>query len=241
MWQRPAAWLPQGSAVHSVAEHYGLRKLAGNPMTLEEALDLFNVEYAKEVDSYTEITPNFEYWSRSGPYAGLQDVERRWNLGREQVEKLLAWDAAHPEEVIWVAPDGTPGIELPFEMDLDGIVVRGYIDAIYQTDEGLGYSLPKVRDYKTGKDPGDDFQLAVYGVAIGELDAAQQPTQGDYWMGKSGKATYPFDLTDWPRERVSARFAELEEKIQAGEFPPDPESKKCMFCDVSYSCEFAVG
>src|ERR1700744_3608116 len=73
-WQRPAAWLPQGSAVHTVAEHIELRKHAGNPMTLEEAQDLFRVEYSKEVGKYTEITPNFGWWFKSGQYDGETDV-----------------------------------------------------------------------------------------------------------------------------------------------------------------------
>ncbi|AXH50750.1 RecB-like exonuclease [Mycobacterium phage Orange] len=41
VWKRPAAWLPQGTAFHTVAETYEKRRNEGNPMTLEEAMDLF--------------------------------------------------------------------------------------------------------------------------------------------------------------------------------------------------------
>jgi putative RecB family exonuclease len=85
-WQRPAAWLPQGSAVHTVAECIELAKLSGNPLSLEAAQDVFREEYAKEVGEYTEITPNFDWWFASGPYRGAADVERRYLIGLEQVE-----------------------------------------------------------------------------------------------------------------------------------------------------------
>ena len=250
VWQRPAAWLPQGSAVHTVAEHYEKRKLDGNPMTLEEAQELFREEYVKEVSQYTHITPNFQFWSRSGPYGGQEDIERRYHVGLEQVERLMGWYENHPDEVIWIAPDGTPGIELSFEMDLDGIVIRGFIDAVldlgFELECEAGYFRPqvKVRDYKTGLDPGDDFQLGVYGVALEEMYDVGA-FEGDYWMaGKKGKkavATDPYCLAEWTREKVSAKFQELERKIDAEMFEPDPDSKKCMFCDVSAACAFAVG
>lgn len=234
VWQRPAAWLPQGSAVHSVAENYELRKLAQNPMSLKEALELFNAEYAREVEKYTEITPNLEYWSRSGPYGGEADIERRWAIGREQVERFIRW-AEGPSRVVWLDPeDGTPGVELGFEFDLDGILVRGYIDAVHSEGKYV-----KVVDLKTGNHPGDDFQLGVYKVALEEVYGLACNT-GTYWMGKSGKETFPFDLTDWTREAVSARFHEVEAKIEGGEFTPDPEPSKCRFCDVSLSCEFSL-
>lgn len=232
-WQRPAAWLAQGSAVHSVAEHVWRRKLAGNPMSLEEAHELFREQYSKEVSEYTEITPNWDFWFASGPYRGAADVERRYNIGLEQVTKFLTWIDNHPEEMIWIAPDGTPAIELPFDIDLDGVLVRGYIDAVL-----CGWDGPTVRDYKTGNSPGDDFQLAVYAVALAELYDIPPPKFGDYWMGRSGKPTLPYDLSYWTRERVSARFRELEENVQAQRFPPLPSADKCRFCSVASACDY---
>jgi len=230
-WQRPAAWLPQGSAVHEAAEMY---EKSGRTMTLDEAQDVFRESYAREVEKYTEKTPNFNFWSRSGPYAGEADIERRYGIGLEQVEKYISWYDKHPEEVIWIAEDGTPGIEIGFDIDLDGVLIRGFIDAVIQEE-----SKVVVRDNKTGNKPGDDFQLAVYSVALQEQYGVHVPT-GDYWMGRTGKPTMPYDLTGWTRERVRDEFKELQRAIEAEEFEPDPEQSKCMFCDVSYACEFKV-
>jgi putative RecB family exonuclease len=59
-------------------------------------------------------------------------------------------------------------------------------------------------------------------------------------MGKSGKPTVPYRIGEWTRERVSEAFGRLEENIQAGRFDPDPEPKKCAFCDVNWACRYAT-
>lgn len=237
-WQRPAAWLPQGSAEHTVFEAVAR---SGYTMPLEDAQALFAVEYAKEVAQYTRITPNFEWWSKSGPYNAKRDIPRRYQIGLEQIEKFYAWAETHDHEAIWIAPDGTPGIELEFNFDLDGILIRGFIDAVIErrTPDGRGKELV-VRDYKSGNLPGDDFQLGVYGLALAETYGIERPAVGDYWMGRTGKATYPYDLTDWTRDKVAAAFHELEGNIRAGNFEPHPETDKCRFCDVSDACEYRM-
>lgn len=238
-WQRPAAWLPQGTAVHAAIEAW---ERSGRSMSLEAAQDVFREEFRKEVNDYCAITPNFEWWSKSGPYDGKKDIERRHGIGLEQVGKYLTWaEGTALVDAIWITPDGRPAIELGFDMDLDGVLVRGYIDAIVvQYNPDTDREELVVRDHKTGNNPGDDFQLGVYSVAI-EDKYGVKPEKGDYWMGRSGKPTYPFDLREWTRESVGAKFRELEENVRAKRFDPDPEPDKCKFCDVSYACEFALG
>lgn len=257
VWARPAAWLPQGTAFHAVAEVYEKRLQAGEEMTLDEALDLFAEEYSKDIGRAAAETPNFDWWFWSGPYNGERDIERRWEVGREQVEKFIAWRSDRGQK-IWVTPDkvdrrclttdnhehhvdgckcepGKPAIELSFNIELDGIRVRGFIDAVVEVNGEL-----RVRDYKTGNAPGDDFQLGVYALAIAETFGIEAPTTGDYYMaGKKGinpSVTQPYDLSEWTLERVTAEFHAVEAKIQAGEFEPLPETSKCQFCAVNYSC-----
>ncbi|WP_066904614.1 RecB family exonuclease [Mycolicibacterium houstonense] len=261
-WKRPAAWLYQGIAVHAVAQHYLLRRLGyedtlgydaelgyadTGPMTREEAYELFKESYADATNEAAEITPNLGWWFRSGMYDGYEDIPRRWDIGLEQVDKLVDWIETHPEEKIWVAPDGKPGIELEIDVELGGVQIRGFIDAVIEevvdSDPEEYTTELKIRDYKTGNEPGDDFQLAVYAVALKKMYGVEIEF-GEYWMaGKKGKkafATHPFDLTDWPEEKVAARFLELEAKLEAGEFNPLPEPDKCKFCDVSLSCPFSM-
>ncbi|QFG04552.1 Cas4 exonuclease [Mycobacterium phage Jeeves] len=233
VWQRPAAWLPQGTAFHTVAEVYEKARAEGREMTLAQCQDIFREEYSRDINALTADTPNFEWWFHSGPYNGLRDTERRYEVGLEQVEKFWNWRTNEGQE-IWVTPEGKPAIELQFSIELDGIRVRGFIDAVVVVN-----GEPRVRDYKTGNKPGDDFQLGVYALAIFILFGVKVNT-GDYYMaGKKGRPaviTHPFDLTDWTREAITARFHEVEEQIQAGNFEPDPEPDKCGFCDVALSC-----
>ena len=235
-WSRPAAWLAQGSAVHEAAEAYRKAEFAGNPLTLDEAQEVFRTSYQHYINEALAQTPNFEYWFASGPHRGAADIERRYKIGLEQVEKFVNWTDSHPEEVVWIAPDGTPGIEIGFDIDLDGVMVKGYIDAVLDVRGDV-----IVRDYKTGNQPGDDFQLGVYGVALADQFEIEPPREGDYWMGRTGKPTHPFQIDDWTRERVTERFHALEDNLKKGDFPALPDPDKCGRCDVAVACEFAGG
>ncbi|AYD87098.1 Cas4 exonuclease [Mycobacterium phage NicoleTera] len=234
VWARPAAWLPQGTAFHTVAEVYEKALAEGREMSLERAQEIFREEYAKDIGELCAETPNFDWWFWSGNYNGERDIERRFHIGLEQVEKFINW-RQDKGQTIWVTPEGKPAIELSFNIELDGIKVRGYIDAVVVVNGEL-----RVRDYKTGNKPGDDFQLGVYALAVSMLYGIEPPRTGDYYMaGKKGKKaviTEPYDLTEWTRERITERFHEVEAHIQAGEFPALPEPDKCNFCDVSYNC-----
>src|SRR5690554_7854983 len=132
-------------------------------MNLDTMQDVFQESYANHTNRMAEQTPNFDYWFASGPYKGAADVERRFNLGMDQVVKYKEYyEQKAPREVIWITPDGEPAIELRFDLDLAGTKVVGYIDQVIEhRDHGI-----IVRDSKTGNKPGDDFQLAVYAVAV---------------------------------------------------------------------------
>lgn len=234
VWSRPAAWLGQGSAVHEAAEAW---ERSGRTMSLDATQAVYKERYAHHINQACEETPNLEYWFKSGPYGGAADIERRYLIGLEQVEKFINWHTSHADQVIWIAPDGTPGIELAFDFDLDGVLVRGYIDAIRVVDGEL-----RVVDYKTGNSPGDDFQLGVYSVAIAETYGIDPPRLGEYYMagksGKPGKPTFPYNISEWTRERVSEAFRELDENIRAERFEPKPDPNTCNFCSVSLACEY---
>jgi putative RecB family exonuclease len=248
VWSRPAAWLAQGSAVHEAAEWY--ERTGRTEVGAENMKHVYSDSYEKHINAACEVTPNFDWWFASGRYGGELDIERRYEIGLQQCDKYVDWYVSHPEEVIWIAPDGTPGIEIGFDIDLDGVPVRGFIDAVIETElkastvtsDGHIFNdkVIIVRDNKTGNHPGDDFQLGVYGVALAEQYGIDPPQLGDYWMGKTGAATFPFHIGEWTREKVSAEFRELEDNIAAERFDPKPSPDNCRMCSVSFSCEFSA-
>ena len=60
-------------------------------------------------------------------------------------------------------------------------------------------------------------------------------------MGKTGKPTIIYDLTESPTEVVANEFEKMDKAVRAGQFEADPEPSKCRFCSVATSCEFAAG
>lgn len=242
VWQRPAAWLPMGTAVHEAVEKW---ELSGRTMTLEEAQQVFRESYAAETNRLLGDTPNALYWFASGPYKGPADIKRRWKLGHEHVERYIRWyTEKHPEEKPFTWFDQEQGktlmaVELPFTIDLEGVKVRGFIDWV-------GYSGSRliVRDNKTGNTPGGPEQLATYALAVEDkFDLASlgiSVDSGDFFMTRTGKPTVPYQLTKAVKVQLADDFHQMDEAVNAGDFPPKPESRKCMFCDVSSACKYRV-
>lgn len=232
VWQRPASWLSQGLGVHKAMEEW---EKSGRALSMEELEAIYSEEYTASIDAQAEDTPNLEYWFGSGPYPGPQDIERRFTKGLEQLHSLVSWCQEHEEVEIWETPDGDKAIELGFEVELGGVLVKGFIDQIVLTPKGL-----VVRDIKTGAKPGDAFQLATYSEAV-RLLYGVKINRGDYFMGKTGRPGRAIIIDDNDRARVHERFRWLEEQIQAERFDPSPSIDTCRMCAVRAACEFAEG
>lgn len=258
-WQRPAAWLPQGLAVHETAEVF---ELTGRRLTRAQAEDIYSGAYVRHTDALTADTPRWDFWSWSGPYDGQTDIERRFGVGLEQVGRYLDYyapDGPGADEVIWRTPDGTRAVELEFEIDLDGVRVRGFIDQVvmvrptipkpksrskaalaeYEALVEAAEPRPRPRDIKTGNKPGGTLQLGTYGVALEDQYGIKCDT-GDYWMARQGKPTAPYDLSEWTRETIAAEFKAMDAAVKAEQFDPKPEPDKCRMCSVNTECPFSL-
>lgn len=227
-WQIPAAWLPHGTAVHTCIEAY---HRSGQTLTVEELQAMFRREYVREINDLLEETPNYTVWFSSGQYRGMDDIRRRFHIGQEMVAAYVDWVEKHPDEEIWTAPDGTPGIELKIDFDFDGVRVLGYIDLI----------LDRIRDAKTGAQPDGPDQLLLYREGL----ITQYDTEfryGDYWMGKTGKpypVRKPIDLTTLSREELVHKVHSADQGIREERFDPIPSKDNCQRCPVKKSCEFS--
>ena len=82
---------------------------------------------------------------------------------------MKRWEElGYADRTIARLPSGEPMIELPFAMKKDGRIVRGRIDAVYETDDG---DL-EIVDFKTGAAPsarGATDQLSLYESAVSTL------------------------------------------------------------------------
>jgi putative RecB family exonuclease len=236
-WERPAAWLPQGLAVHEAIEAY---ERSNRLMPDDEIVEIFLDSYIKHVNRLSEETPRWDYWFRSGPYKGEDDILRRMNIGKEQVVKYTAWTRTHHQEKVWITPDGTPAIELPIDVMFGSVRVKGYIDQLVVDWAAVDLGDPEitVRDIKTGNLPDEPKQLAIYARAVEMMYPGVKVNQADFWMGKSGKATFPYDLSEYTVDQIAEEFETMDEAVKRSDFTPNPTEKGCMFCPVASSCEF---
>lgn len=227
VWNRPAAWLDHGTAVHKAVEEFWK---SGGVLTLEDAVGIASEAYSSGINRLLEETPNADVWFSSGRYRGFADIERRAEIVPEMVERFYQWAAAHPDYKVWEASDGTPGVEIGFDVEIGGVRVRGFIDLVMTDPEGRVV----VVDVKTGAQPGDEFQLAVYGQAL-KIAYGVDVATGYYWMGKTGRLTRPYDLSIVPLEEIEERFRLTDDGIRNGRFDPRP-GDHCRRCPVATSC-----
>jgi DNA helicase II / ATP-dependent DNA helicase PcrA len=80
---------------------------------------------------------------------------------------LERWTNRYGDRRIAHLPSGEPMIEVPFTLKKDGRMIRGRIDAVYETDDGL-----EIVDFKTGRHferSEEADQLEVYAEALRAL------------------------------------------------------------------------
>jgi DNA helicase-2/ATP-dependent DNA helicase PcrA len=90
--------------------------------------------------------------------------------------------------------DRTPfAIEPPFALVLGGQVIRGRIDAVYETERGF-----LVVDWKTNRQQtADPLQLAIYRVAWAELqDVPVESVEAAFYYVRTGDLVEHADLPD---------------------------------------------
>lgn len=240
VWKRPAAWFAMGTAVHAGAEYWE-RSLRTAPA---EELDAeFYRVYSEETNKYLEETPNTDLWMSSGRYDGKTDIDRRRKLGPEHLARLVDWYRKHPLEVPWTLADGSPAVELPFEIDLGTVPVRGVIDWVGWVSEDRTIEGLTPRDIKAGSTPGKPMQLKIYGIALEDYlryIGVESPSVkfADFFMTKDGKPKGGTDLGAVSRDDVVVAFERMDAGIAAGDFPPNPSPDLCRRCSVNFTCSY---
>lgn len=231
--QTPAAWFPQGTAVHAAWEAW---EKSDRSLTLVQCEDVFGEKYDEEVNRLCEETPNLDHWFSSGRYyPAILDIPRRYDKGLEQVSTWLDHYTATGERPIVI--DGQAAAEVPFDLTLGDVQVRGCVDAVFSDD---------VVDGKTGNNPPrdaegqeDPTQLGVYRVALDEQHGVLVD-HGYYFMANTGGPGRTHDLKSWTVERVTDMFGQLGADIDAERFEPSPSPDKCRTCTVQHACPFVA-
>jgi DNA helicase-2/ATP-dependent DNA helicase PcrA len=125
--------------------------------------------------------------------------------------------------------------ERPFLLWLDGMVVGGRIDAIFDQGDGRW----EVVDYKTGRvpdasDPITGLQLDLYSLACAEVwgKRPEDLTLTYLYLSTGEEVTRPAGDTAEVRQRV----VDALRRIAVGEFEASP-GRQCRWCDFLAFCE----
>ena len=205
--------------------------------------------------------PKLYYWSAvqplptfAGPSARIGTEIHRWIEMKSRGQATLLEVEDEPD-VTAEELAGTPGrledlrraylrsrfgdmvplfAERPFLLPIEGVTIKGRIDAIYGVPEGAW----EVVDYKTGRPPSDDdpfarVQLDLYALACIEVwHKAPEDLRLTYLYLSSGQErSHTVDDVDAVRERIRLWLR----GIAAGAFEPTP-GDHCRWCDFRPFC-----
>lgn len=222
----PAAWLAQGTAYHEAVrfwEESGRSSL----VILEET---FNRYYDKEIESMKAQQPDLKLWLRAFSKKPEQDIAERKERGFRQFADYVEHAKREPF-VIKDIDDYTLGIEVPFQVELGKITVRGQIDQIRQERIGI-----HVVDLKTGNRESAKFQLGVYKVAVEKI-FGWPVVKASFFYAKDSKLVTlsEKDLERYSEEYVTSVFEALDRAVESKAFIPNPGSQ-CTFCELKKFC-----
>ncbi|HEX5902242.1 MAG TPA: ATP-dependent DNA helicase [Actinomycetota bacterium] len=205
--------------------------------------------------------PKLYYWSAvrplptfAGPSARIGTEIHRWIEMKSRGQATLLELEDEPD-VTAEELAGTPGrledlrqayvrsrfgdmvplyAERPFLLPIEGVTIKGRIDAIYGAPDGPW----EVVDYKTGRLPSEDdplarVQLDLYALACIEVwHKAPEDLRLTYLYLSSGQErSHTIDDVDAVRRRIGAWLR----GIGAGEFEPTP-GEQCRWCDFRAFC-----
>lgn len=262
--ERPGWAMLGGSALHEASEAWDWAVINEGLVDQDpEYLSrLFNAAFDKQIADRLEHSPfPKEEWNLSGRTiktkvsmdGGPNRKDEPWwrEMGPQMLFAWTSWRLNSGWEIAAFLGDpdadegrGSPdvyGIEIPFEVDVAGETVRGYIDRVFEkfntTTQEMEYL---VVDLKSGRQPDDTSQLGIYRYGLVKQYGID-PRYGTFWLGGTGGATALTDLRwQWPDRRVEQRYAKARMIQLAGAFTHKP-SALCSSCGVREYCPVVNG
>ena len=152
--------------------------------------------------------------------------------GPIMVAQYVSWRDARLAEgwQFFTLPDGSPAVEVPIQIELDGVLVKGYIDRVMVNDDGELL----VNDLKTGSHtPASALQLGIYALGM-ERHFGVRPILGAYYMARKGELTAPTSLLHYtPAGRQVVQASQV--RYRNDVYLPHVTSM-CSSCSVRQFC-----
>lgn len=223
---RPAAWLAQGTAFHVAVQ--GWEESGRSP--LFDIGQAFALSYDGQIEEFKQKQPDLNKWLRGPRTATVDDISARRAKGIQQLQNYVDY-ADSDNFVIAYIDDYTMAIEVDFEIEIGGVLIRGAIDQILMHQDGF-----EVRDLKTGNREAGMLQLAVY-VLVVEKIFGWYVKKASYYYAKDNKIVTisRSDLDRYDEAYLGELFRTLDRGIDNKVFLPNPGSN-CMLCPVKKYC-----
>ena len=220
----PSAAAARGTLVHAVLER--LFDLPAHERTPEAAAALVAPEWSALKESEPELAalvddaddglPSHDSW-----YAQATALIERWFT----LEDPTALEPAERE--------------LYVEADLDGLVLRGYVDRLDVAPSGA----VRVVDYKTGRSPSELFegkalfQMKFYALVLWRLRGEVPRMLQLVYLGNGETVRYSPDEADLlaTERKIKALWTAIQRAAETGDWRPST-SRLCDWCDHRALC-----
>ena len=189
-----------------------------------------------EVEAKSNTNPSD--WRKGGRATKVNPdkEDKAWwdENGKKMLDDFIASYTANKWKV-WVTPQGIPAIELGVNVLFGDVLIKGYIDLIFENSDG---SLTVV-DLKTGaRTPDSSMQLGVYAAAI-EKTFGIRPQYGAYYSARTSTLEPSAGIERWTFPVLTEMFRQFEAGLQAEIFLPNI-GMSCGTCGVKDYC-YSVG
>ena len=224
----PSAAAARGTLVHAVLER--LFDLPAERRTVEEACQLLPGEWERLVAERPDLAVLIA--GRDGGHDEQARAEEAW------------YDAATRLVERWFTLEDPTRLEpaereLYVEAELDGLVLRGYVDRLDVAPDGR----MRVVDYKTGRSPSELFegkalfQMKFYALVLWRLHGRVPTLLQLVYLGNGEIMRYEPDERDLlaVERKVKALWVAIERAAATGEFRARP-SRLCDWCEHRALC-----
>lgn len=154
--------------------------------------------------------------------------------GPLMVQQYVQWrDSMFDQGWQWFPlPDGSPAVEVPIQIELGEVLVKGFIDRVMVSPDGELV----VNDLKTGSHtPASTLQLGIYALGV-ERHFGVRPILGGYYMARKGEMTGPSSLLHLDEATVGDWFTKVKAGIELELFVPHVSSM-CGSCSARPYCK----
>jgi RecB family exonuclease len=199
-------------------------------LTELELKEIYYESFDSEILKYKEVQPDLSKWLTMGRTRIQTDIDNRRERGWTQFQTYQRRAMEEPWKV-WELPDGSPAVEVSFNVNLgEGLIVRGYVDIV----KDWGGDRLTVNDLKTGNREKSSLQLGVYKVALNEVFGTDVK-DGSFYYAKDDTYSKTFDLSVWSEEYLREKFEAMERGIDNRVFIANV-GDFCGLCPAKAQC-----